>query len=34
MGKEGEMRRKILQMDLLEAVIGLGRLANATSGTA
>jgi len=24
MGKEGEMRRKILQMDLLEAVIGLG----------
>ena len=24
MGKEGEMRKKILQMDLLEAVIGLG----------
>jgi type I restriction enzyme M protein len=24
MGKEGEMRQKILQMDLLEAVIGLG----------
>jgi len=24
MGKEGEIRRKILQMDLLEAVIGLG----------
>jgi len=24
MGKEGDMRRKILQMDLLEAVIGLG----------
>jgi type I restriction enzyme M protein len=24
MGKEGEMRKRILQMDLLEAVIGLG----------
>src|SRR5713226_1244091 len=24
MGKEGEIRQKILQMDLLEAVIGLG----------
>ena len=24
MGKEGEMRKKVLQMDLLEAVIGLG----------
>jgi type I restriction enzyme M protein len=24
MGKEGEIRRKILQMDLLEAIIGLG----------
>ena len=24
MGKEGEIREKILQMDLLEAVIGLG----------
>jgi type I restriction enzyme M protein len=24
MGKEGEIRKKILQMDLLEAVIGLG----------
>ena len=25
MGVEGEIRRKILEMDLLEAVIGLGR---------
>ena len=24
MGKEGEIRQKILQMDLIEAVIGLG----------
>ena len=24
MGKEGEIRKKILQMDLIEAVIGLG----------